>query len=798
MGNRNKILFSLFILFIIINYSISSFLKPAEVPYEGINSQLSLSENVEVLFDDYGVPGVFAQNDSDMFKVAGYIGARDRLFQMAFMKYAYKGQLSLVVNDTLFAEDRFLRTLGFEKTAKKTFDKVPPEIMKHLEDTCYGINAYVESLSPSEYPLEFKLLQIKELPVFEPLDIIALSTMMAWELQGGWDSELFFGAINEQLGPEYLAEILPAYKKDYVTIASNDVLLKSYQQFASDTKGLRSLLKTDRHGYGSNAWAVSGSKTVSGKPLLANDPHLAYNQPPWWYEIRLKSDNFNFGGYGLYGFPLPVIGHNEYIGWGFTNVMTDDMDFYIESLNEDQTQYYVDGEWRDLLIEEEEITLKSGDIRKITIRSTHRGPIVSKIHRDAKALNKAISFQWTEYDAFDETTGLFMLAQASNWEEFSEASKMFGAPGQNWTYADKEGNIGWRPSSKVPIRLDAEMLIPFDGTTTKHDWQGYIPFDEMPYSFNPDKGYISNGNNKIIGDEYPYYISRYWADPSRGEQIDRRLRIDAKFDVNDMKSILNDITSPFGQEYAPLFIANYTQGFSAEGDKIYDMLKGWDGVESIDSGATVAFHAVYLQLVQNLFQDELYSFGNDSFDTFYSLKYIRSLAIRKTFDGEATLWVDNVLTDEQETLNDIVNKSFHDAHVFLAENYGNPKDLSWGQVHQVTYRHRLDKDPLVKRLINFSVGPYPMAGSGMTPRAASYSVSEPFNVRAGSSMRRVIDFSNFDNGYSILPTGQSGLFRSQHYDDQTDMYNAGKFKPFKFSYDAINDTKSSKLIFKSK
>ena len=798
MGNRNKILFSLFILFLIINYSINSFLKPVEVSYEGINSQLSLSEDVEVFFDDYGVPSVFAENDSDMFKVAGYIGARDRLFQMAFMKYAYKGQLSLVVNDTLFAEDRFLRTLGFEKTAKKTFDKVPPEIMKHLEDTCYGINAYVESLSPSEYPLEFKLLQIKELPVFEPLDIIALSTMMAWELQGGWDSELFFGAINEQLGPEYLAEILPAYKKDYVTIASNDVLLKSYQQFASDTKGLRSLLKTDRHGYGSNAWAVSGSKTVSGQPLLANDPHLAYNQPPWWYEIRLKSDNFNFGGYGLYGFPLPVIGHNEYIGWGFTNVMTDDMDFYIESLNEDQTQYYVDGEWRDLLIEEEEITLKSGDIRKITIRSTHRGPIVSKIHRDAKALNKAISFQWTEYDAFDETTGLFMLAQASNWEEFSEASKMFGAPGQNWTYADKEGNIGWRPSSKVPIRLDAEMLIPFDGTTTKHDWQGYIPFDEMPYSFNPDKGYISNGNNKIIGDEYPYYISRYWADPSRGEQIDRRLRIDAKFDVNDMKSILNDITSPFGQEYAPLFIANYTQGFSDEGDKIYDMLKGWDGIESIDSGATVAFHAVYLQLVQNLFQDELYSFGNDSFDTFYSLKYIRSLAIRKTFDGEATLWVDNVLTDEQETLNDIVNKSFHDAHVFLAENYGNPKDLSWGQVHQVTYRHRLDKDPLVKRLINFSVGPYPMAGSGMTPRAASYSVSEPFNVRAGSSMRRVIDFSNFDNGYSILPTGQSGLFRSQHYDDQTEMYNAGEFKPFKFSYDAINDTKSSKLIFKSK
>lgn len=798
MGKIYKILFFALTVLILINFSINSFLKPANVIYDGINQELSLQNDVVVIFDNYGVPSVFAEKDSDMFKVAGYLGARDRLFQMSFLKYAYKGQLSLVVNDTLFSEDRFLRTLGFEKIAQKTLKKVPADILEHLEDTCYGINAYVQSLSPSNYPLEFKLLQIDELPIFEPLDIVALSTMMAWELQGGWDSELFFGAINEQLGSEYLSEILPSYDPNFVTIASNDVLLKSFKQYASDTEDLRNLLKTDRDGYGSNAWAVSGSKTKSGKPLLANDPHLAYNLPPWWYEIRLKSDNYNFGGYGLYGIPLPVIGHNENIGWGFTNVMTDDMDFYIETLNEDQTKYYVDGEWRDLVIVEEELVLKSGSKRKILIRSTHRGPIISEIHRDAKALNKAISFRWTEFDAFDETTGLFMLAKASNWEEFSEASKLFGAPGQNWTYADKQGNIGWRPSTKIPIRLGAEMLIPFDGTTTKNDWQGYIPFEEMPYSFNPDKGYVSNGNNKIIGDEYPYYISRYWADPSRAEQIDRRLRIDSKFDVDDMKSVLNDITSPFGEEYAPIFTENYTQGFSVEGDEIYNILKGWNGVESIDSGATVAFHALYLHLVQNLFQDELYSFGNNSFDSFYSLKYIRSLAIRKIFDGEATLWVDNVSTDEKETLNDIVNKSFHDAHVFLSENYSNPKDLTWGQVHQVTYRHRLDGDPLVKRLINFSVGPYPMAGSGMTPRAASYSVSKPFSVRAGSSMRRVIDFSNFDNGFSILPTGQSGLFRSKHYDDQTEMYNAGEFKPFKFSYDAIEKTKSSKLIFKSK
>lgn len=796
MGKLPRAFILLFLISGLIVFKINNFLKPTDILYEGKIIDLDVDDTVEVYFDDYGVPSVFASNDSDMFKVAGYIGARDRLFQMSFMKYAYKGHLSLVLNDSLIAEDTFLRTLGFEKIAKKTLAKVPPSTLQHLQDTCFGINAYVQNLSPEDYPLEFKLIGVEKLPIFEPLDIVALSTMMAWELQGGWDSELFFGAINEQLGSEYLNEILPSYNDSFITIASNDVLLKSYKDFASNTKKIREILKTDRDGYGSNAWVVSGTKTDTGFPLLANDPHLSYGQPPWWYEIRLKSDNYNFGGYGLYGFPLPVIGHNDHIGWGFTNVMTDDMDFYIETLNEDKTKYMFDGEWKDLKIEQEVVSLKSGDKRTITIRSTHRGPIVSDIHPDAKGQSKAISFKWTEFDAFDETTALFMLAKATNWDEFSEASKLFGAPGQNWTYADKNGNIGWRPNSKIPIRLGAEKLIPFDGSTSKHDWTGYVPFDEMPYVYNPEKGYISNGNNKTIDDDYPYYISRYWADPSRGEQIDRRLKVNSKLGVEDMKSILNEITSPFAQEYSTLFNKNYTQGFTDKGDIMYNILNGWDGVESIDSDATVVFHAIYIQLIQNLFQDELQSFGDDSFETFYSLKYIRSLAIRSIFDGEATLWVDNVLTSKKETLNDIVNQSFDNAHDFLTKNYGNPKELTWGDVHQVTYRHRLNGDPLVKRFINFSTGPFPMAGSGMTPRAASYSVSDPFDVRAGSSMRRVIDFSDFDNGFSILPTGQSGVFKSPHYTDQTLLYNKGEFKSFKFSESVIkDDTKMRKLIF---
>ena len=307
---------------------VKNYLKPTEILYSGTIKTPNITVPVEVYFDSYGVPHVFAENDDDMFFVAGYLGARDRLFQMAFMKYTYTGQLSRVVNDTLFAEDKFLRTLGFESVAEKTLEKIPKELLAHLQKTCDGINAYAQSLSPAEYPLEFRLIGIEELPTFEPKDIAGLSTLMAWELQGGWDSELFFGAIQEQFGPEYLADILPGYRPNYITIASTEnVRLLGYQEFAEKTRSLSNVLKTERSGYGSNVWVVSGEKTVTKKPLLANDPHLAFNQPPWWYEIRLKSNNYNFGGYGLYGFPLPVLGHNEHIAWGVTNVMADDMDF---------------------------------------------------------------------------------------------------------------------------------------------------------------------------------------------------------------------------------------------------------------------------------------------------------------------------------------------------------------------------------------------------------------------------------------------------------------------------------------
>ncbi len=793
MKKTQKTLIFIIATILIVLFLAKNYLKPTELIYSGTIESKELEFPVEVYFDEYGVPNIFAKNDEDMFFVAGYIGARDRLFQMAFMKYAYKGQLSRVLNDTLFIEDKFLRTLGFEAIAEKSLKKMPPEIVKHLQKTCDGINAYTKTLSPSEYPLEFKLIGIDQLPTFEPKDIAGLSTMMAWELQGGWDSELFFGAVKESLGEEYLFDIMPDYKKDYPTIASTSkTLLNAYGEYATKTKKLRNILETDKAGYGSNAWVISGEKTSTGKPLLANDPHLALNLPPWWYEIRLKGDTYNFGGYGLYGFPLPVVGHNEKIAWGFTNVMTDDMDFYIETLNEDTTKYFFNGNWEDLLVKKEKILLKSGKEKEITIRATHRGPIVSSIHPHAKK-NQAISFKWTEFDAFDETTALFRIAQAKNWEEFSEASKTFGAPGQNLTYADTEGNIGWRPGAKIPIRNGAEKLLPFDGTTDKHDWQGYVPFEEMPFLLNPKKGYISNGNNKTVDDTYPHYISRYWADPSRAQQIENRIdsviKSDGrKLEVVDMMGIQNDITSPFAKEINELFLFLIKDEKTEGLEKTIDLLKSYNGVEAINSQGALAFHILYLRVLENIFSDELETINKEAMSTLLDLKSITSFSLRRALSEEGSVWVDNINTTEKETIQDILLLS-------LKETSQNTKNKVWGDEHNITFKHRLDKDPLVKRLIKFSVGPVPMAGSGWAPRAASYKQRDPFKVTSGASMRRIIDLSNLDNGFSVLPTGQSGVFGSPHYKDQTELYNSDQYKKFRFSEEAIKKAAENKLVF---
>ena len=314
----------------------------------------------------------------------------------------------------------------------------------------------------------------------------------------------------------------------------------------------------------------------------------------------------------------------------------------------------------------------------------------------------------------------------------------------------------------------------------------------MPFLLNPEKGYISNGNNKTIDDSYPYYISKYWADPSRAQQIEKR--IDAiindkrKVEVVDMMDIQNDITSPFAKEINETILFLIKDEETEKFQKTVDLLKGYNGVEAAGSQATLAFHTLYLRSLENIFSDELEKIDKEAMNTLLDLKSITSFAIRKALSKNGSVWTDNINTPNKETIQDILMLSLEETHKSI-------KGQTWGDEHTVTFKHRLDNDPLVKKLIKLSVGPFPMSGSGWAPRAASYQQRKPFKVTSGASMRRIIDLSNLDNGFSVLPTGQSGLFGSPHYKDQTKLYNGDKYKPFRFSRGAIKKESKNKLLF---
>ena len=315
----------------------------------------------------------------------------------------------------------------------------------------------------------------------------------------------------------------------------------------------------------------------------------------------------------------------------------------------------------------------------------------------------------------------------------------------------------------------------------------------MPFLLNPKKGYISNGNNKAVDDSYPYYISRYWADPSRAEQIEKRIdaiieQDDRGIEVVDMMGIQNDITSPFAKEINETILFLVKNEKTEEIEEIVSLLQSYNGVEATGSQGALAFHVLYLRVLENIFSDELEKLGKEAMNTLLDLKSITSFSLRRALSTDGSAWVDNINTPKKETIQDILLLS-------LKETRQKIKDKTWGDEHTITFKHRLDKDPLVKRLIQFSVGPFPMPGSGWAPRAASYKQRKPFKVTAGASMRRIIDLSDLDNGFSVLPTGQSGLFGSPHYKDQTKLYNNDKYKPFRFSEETIKQTSKNKLVF---
>jgi len=759
--------------------------------YSGHKSIKGLNRPVDIYTDTYGVPHIFAENEEDLFYAAGYYAARDRLFQMSIVNYSVRGELSYAFGDDFISSDIYLRTWRIHDTAKRLVGELDKETVDLMVAFCAGINYRIQEVY-NDLPLEFKISGMKPL-AWNPSIVTGYARMMAREMSQSWKPEIVFGAIENFFGKEKLAELYPDYDSSHPTIAGNNSLLNGdyFTSILKEELKLQDVLGYNSSFSGSNNWVVSGERTKTKKPFLANDPHLKFSQPARWYEMRLKGGRFNVSGLCLAGIPLPIIGQNKNIAWGLTNSMVDDMDFFIETINPDNpNEYLYDGNWKKMKIIKESIRLKNDRDTTITIRLTHHGPIITDIHALTKNENLEISMAWTGNWLTKEIDALLGLSLATNWNEFSNAVKNYGVPGQNIVYADTKGNIGWRPAVYVPIRKEGSSLLPRPGNDPKYDWNGRVPFNKMPYLYNPESGFIATANNKTIGASFPYYISGLWADPSRAQQIVNRLDTMDQATIEDMQSIQLDYTSQFAKEITPVLLSVKTGDETGIVKEALNILENWDYVEDVESKGALIFHSIMRHLTISLFADELQLIGDNYLKAFTSIKYLHSRNLRKIlFEGNSS-WIDDITTrDKIETLHDIIKKAIHNG-INDIENYVGPNinNWQWGRAHSLTHEHKLGSSKILDWIFGFNIGPYFSGGSDKSPNAGGYSFNDPYKQIAGASMRRIVNFDNLNETYMVIPTGQSGLYNSKHYSDQAHLFHSGKYRKTWFNESHIRSS----------
>ncbi|MDP6456364.1 MAG: penicillin acylase family protein [Candidatus Marinimicrobia bacterium] len=767
--------------------------------YEGELTLKGLQEPVEVFFDEYAVPHIYAANEQDLFFAAGYIMARERLFQMTVTAATVEGRLSELFGKSQLENDIFLRTWGIAKAAKLAVENMAPQTRDLVDASVAGVNRYIDDVG-SDLPVEFKLLGIKPIR-WEAKHATGYGKLMAYFLNQSWYPEILYGQIRYMFGDDKMKELRP-----FVSDEASDALPPSAFDFRSlwemmsvADAGIRKLNGMRGGHLGSNNWVIGGERTVSGKPILANDPHLEFSQPAKWYEMHLVGGRFNVSGACLTGIPLVVLGQNNSCAWGFTNLMTDDVDFYLETINpQDPNQYLYDGEWRDIEGRKETIAVKGAADTTIVIRQTHHGPIISDIHYLLKESPQVLAFRWVGHEVTDEITALMKLNLMSNWDEFTEATKTFAAPGQNVVYADVEGNIGWRPMVWIPTRKGAEALVPLPGESSEWDWQGFVPYEELPYKFNPPDGLIITANHQTISND-SYYVSNLWIHPSRYERIAERLGSLDKISPDDVAGTQLDVVSPYARETAQHFVGAYqaeSLGNDTNLNHAIELLRDWDGSFDIESTAATLFSCAQLKLMENIYADEMSLMGDRFFTGWigpvgaagnWSLS-MRNL--KTVLERGGSSWVDNVeTTGHEELLNEILRQSLEEGVREVESLLGpSPHSWAWGKIHTLSHPHTIGNiSGFLDGLFDFNVGPFPSGGSSTTINNGEYKMSAPFDQIVGASFRRIVDFSNFDRTRFILPTGQSGLPKSPHYADQAELYINGQYRTTYYGDEQVRD-----------
>lgn len=754
--------------------------KNAGIPTNEELKLVGLKGKVDVLYDDNGVPHIFAENDADLYQAQGYVIARDRLWQMEFYTLVAGGRLTEVVGERALEYDRYNRRLGMYKAAQEIENNLEKDSLSSaiLEKYAAGVNAYIDELSDAELPIEYKILDYKPEKWSKYKTILMLMNMRN-TLNGG-STDYRVSNVAATYGMDVIRELFTDYPFEESPIipegtawnftpVPTPTMPASPMAALPKNKELSMRIEEPRPEIGSNNWAVSGEKSATGLPILANDPHLGLSLPSIWYQMQLSSPSVNVYGVALPGSPGIIIGFNKDIAWGVTNVGSDVMDFYqIKFKDETKKEYWHDNQWKPVQETVEVYRLKSGKEIVDTLRSTHHGPIIYEEENEknfSKNTPAGHAMRWValETDGSDMLT-FHYLNRAKNHEDYRKALTYYTAPAQNFIFASNQNDIAITPNGKLPLKWEGQGKFLLDGTDPSHDWQGWIPVEQNPTVKNPPRGFVSSANQHSVDPTYPYYLGWRFASSERGIRINERLAAMTKATPDSLRMLQNDNFSVAARRILPTLLSILATDKSMSQLPAYQTLANWDKRnEALSVGATI-FEKWMEVLMYAIWEDE---FSADKKNMVYPTT---DVTYHLLMNKPTAKWFDNQETKGKiETRDDIVKMSFKGTLDSLTKEFGtmDKEKWAWKNVKKTEIAH------LVPAFTSFGRYNIPNGGGKWIVNATT--------TKTGPSWRMVVAVDKgWPKGFGLYPGGQSGNPASKYYDNMIDKWANGELQELLF------------------
>ncbi|MGC4039998.1 MAG: penicillin acylase family protein [Flavobacterium sp.] len=789
-----KILLAVVALVLIIAIGLAVYLQATKPKYEGEATLANISKATTTYFDEYGVPHIYADNQKDAMTTLGYVHAQDRLWQMELMRRIAPGRLSEIFGGKLLKTDKFFAGIGIDENSKQAVAHLDKNSQAYILANAYldGINQYIDQ---GTTPVEIRLLGIKQ-EKFTLKDVYNIFGFMSFSFAMAQKTDPLLTDIRDRYGMDYL--------KDFgINGELGTKQLKSfngkYKDYAEISKAVGGLLESSPIPafIGSNSWVIGGAKTKNGKVILANDPHIMYSQPGTWYEAHINCPDYEMYGYYIAGTPFPLLGHNHDYAYGLTMFENDDVDFFREEENPNNPKQYktVDG-YRNYTFKQKTIRVKDSSDVKVNVKTSQHGPVINGLLDGLKS-EESVAMSWIYTQQKNEILdAVYHLSHAKNLEGFRKSIELIKAPGLNIMYGDAKGNIAWITSGKLyKVDKSVNTNLILNGANGIDDKKEWLSFAKNPAAINPDWNYVYSANNQpaaIDGYLYPgYYLPR-----DRAERIDGLLSPKSNWTKEDVGKMIADNKSATAQDivYNMANRVYRSQLSDIEKMALYHLEK-WKGTHELeDVGPSIYNKWLYFYLKET-FEDEL---GEENFNMLLSTHIVKQI-IESQSQNTPSPWWDNVKTkNKRETQSEILTKAFKEAVASLEKQLGsNPEDWQWKKIHKVEFQHPIGKVKLFSKF--FNVGAFPVSGSNevINNQLFVYTDDAEINVKGGPSTRRIIDFSDIENSWSVLPTGQSGNPMSKHYDDQSELFLNGKFRKMKLNKQEIIKT-STKLVFNVK